>query len=342
MDVELTSGLQGQKKRLWQEFLGRAGLEADEGLERTALVWEDGELIATGSRQGNLLKCIAVDDAHQGEGLTGTLLTHLRQDAFQAGHKHLFLYTKPKNKYMFSSLFFYPIAQTQDVLLMENKQGGIREFLNTLPEGSQDGTVGAAVMNCNPFMDSLVGVAVNGGECDIIITTKNGQCIRFDNGDVRPIGRVSQGVRGILLEEGDSVISMNVVTSDDQKMLVVTEKGFGKRVPVSEYRVQTRGGKGVTTGDLRDKTGLLAGAVLVGEDDDVMLICDDGTIIRMAASDINVYKRAALGVSVMRVGDDANIVGVARADKEPDEELPGEGNSSEETQVQEPSETTEE
>ena len=151
MDVELTSGLQGQKKRLWQEFLGRAGLEADEGLERTALVWEDGELIATGSRQGNLLKCIAVDDAHQGEGLTGTLLTHLRQDAFQAGHKHLFLYTKPKNKYMFSSLFFYPIAQTQDVLLMENKQGGIREFLNTLPEGSQDGTVGAAVMNCNPF-----------------------------------------------------------------------------------------------------------------------------------------------------------------------------------------------
>lgn len=167
--------------------------------------------------------------------------------------------------------------------------------------------------------DALVGVAVNGGECDIIITTKNGQCIRFDNSDVRPIGRVSQGVRGILLEEDDNVISMNVVTSEDQKMLVVTEKGFGKRVPVSEYRVQTRGGKGVTTGDLRDKTGLLAGAVLVAEDDDVMLICDDGTIIRMPASDINVYKRAALGVSVMRVGEDTNIVGVARADKEPEE-----------------------
>lgn len=173
--------------------------------------------------------------------------------------------------------------------------------------------------------DALVGVAVNGGECDIIITTKNGQCIRFDNSDVRPIGRVSQGVRGILLEEGDNVISMNVVTDDESKMLIVTEKGYGKRVPVSEYRVQTRGGKGVTTGDLRDKTGLLAGAVLVGEDDDVMLICDDGTIIRMPASDINVYKRAALGVSVMRVGDDTNIVGVARADKEPEEELPAEG-----------------
>ncbi len=178
--------------------------------------------------------------------------------------------------------------------------------------------------------DALVGVAVNGGECDIIITTKQGQCIRFDNSDVRPIGRVSQGVRGILLEEGDSVISMNVVTDDESKMLIVTEKGYGKRVPVSEYRVQTRGGKGVTTGDLRDKTGLLAGAVLVGEDDDVMLICDDGTIIRMPASDINVYKRAALGVSVMRVGDDTNIVGVARADKEPEEELPAQDETSQE------------
>lgn len=151
MDIEMTGRLQGQKKRLWQAFLEGAGLEADEQVEHTCLVWEDERIIATGSRQGNLLKCIAVDDGHQGEGLTGTLLTHLRQDAFQEGYNHLFLYTKPKNKYMFSSLFFYPIAQTKDVLLMENRPDGISGFLQTLPAEPCQGTVGAAVMNCNPF-----------------------------------------------------------------------------------------------------------------------------------------------------------------------------------------------
>lgn len=167
MDVELTSALQGQKKRLWQAFLQRAGLEPDEGVESTALIWEDGEIIATGSRTGNLLKCIAVDDLHQGEGLTGTLLTQLRQDAFAHGHSHLFLYTKPKNKFMFSSLFFYPIAQTKDVLLMENKKNGLQEFLSTLSPVPCNGVVGAAVMNCNPFTKGhryLIETAAR--ECD--------------------------------------------------------------------------------------------------------------------------------------------------------------------------------
>ena len=151
MDVELTGTLRGQKKEIWQDFLAQAGLEPDSRLQSTVLIWEDGQLIATGSRQDNLLKCIAVDDAHQGEGLTGTLLTHLRQDAFNNGHRHLFLYTKPKNKWMFSSLFFYPIAETRDVLLMENEKNGIRDFLAQLPVAAAAGTVGAAVMNCNPF-----------------------------------------------------------------------------------------------------------------------------------------------------------------------------------------------
>lgn len=167
MDTELCYGLQGQKKRLWQEFLAKAGLEADENLQATVLVWEDGQIIATGSRQDHILKCIAVDDQHQGEGLTGTLLTQLRQDAFANGYSHLFLYTKPKNKWMFSSLFFYPIAQTKDVLLMENKEHGIRDFLATLPDGQTTGTVGAAVMNCNPFTKGhryLIETAAK--ECD--------------------------------------------------------------------------------------------------------------------------------------------------------------------------------
>ena len=167
MDIELTRSLSGAKKEQWTSFLSRAGLEADEQIEATVLVWDEGEIIATGSRMGNLLKCIAVDEFRQGEGLTATLLTQLRQDAFAAGHSHLFLYTKPKNEFMFSSLFFYPIAKTDTVLIMENRRGGIESFLNTLPEGTDDAVIGAAVMNCNPFTKGhryLIETAAK--ECD--------------------------------------------------------------------------------------------------------------------------------------------------------------------------------
>lgn len=167
MDTELIRSLRGSKLSAWQQFLNRAGLEADPLVESTVLIWEDNDLIATGSRQGNLLKCIAVDPLHQGEGLTATLLTALRQDAFQAGYSHLFLYTKPKNEFMFSSLFFYPIAKTDEVLLMENQQNGIGAFLNSLPAEKTTGTVGAAVMNCNPFTKGhryLIETAAK--ECD--------------------------------------------------------------------------------------------------------------------------------------------------------------------------------
>lgn len=167
MDIELTAKLRGAKRDVWKDFLSRAELEADEQVERTVLIWDEGELIATASRQGNLLKCIAVDDSRQGEGLTATLLTQLRQDAFNQGYSHLFLYTKPKNRFMFSSLFFYPVAETEQVLLMENKKSGIQEFLKTLPAPVSGGTVGAAVMNCNPFTKGhryLIETAA--AECD--------------------------------------------------------------------------------------------------------------------------------------------------------------------------------
>ena len=167
MDIELIGHLQGARRSQWVHFLSQAGLEADEQVESTVLIWDDGDLIAAASRQGNLLKCIAVDDTRQGEGLTATLLTQLRQDAFRHGHSHLFLYTKPKNKYLFSSLFFYPIAQTDQVLLMENKRSGISDFINALPVTASGSTIGAAVMNCNPFTKGhryLVETAAK--ECD--------------------------------------------------------------------------------------------------------------------------------------------------------------------------------
>lgn len=151
MDIELTSRPSGRKNDAWTAFLRRAGLTPDAGVEATALIWEDGELIAAGSRQDNVLKCIAVDPAHQGEDLTAALLTQLRKDALAAGHRHLFLYTKPGNRAMFSSLFFYPVAKTEQVLLMENRRNGIQEFLAGLEAPKTDGIIGAVVMNCNPF-----------------------------------------------------------------------------------------------------------------------------------------------------------------------------------------------
>ena len=167
MDVELVSRLSGTDLEQWQALLRRAGLEPDKGSDSTVLIRDGGELIAAASRRENLLKCIAVDDSRQGEGLTATLLTALRQDAFQSGHRHLFLYTKPQNRYLFGDLFFYPIAETDKVLLMEDKPGGIKQFLETLPAEPCNGTVGAAVMNCNPFTKGhryLIETAAR--ECD--------------------------------------------------------------------------------------------------------------------------------------------------------------------------------
>lgn len=151
MEIELLQRLNGRKLHAWTVFLAQIGLEADPNTDSTVLVWDDGRLIATGSRQDNLLKCIAVDPARQGQGLTATVLTALRQDAFHAGHRHLFLYTKPVNQWLFSSLFFYPLAQTAQVLLMENQPDGIGRFLATLPVPKREGRIGAIVMNCNPF-----------------------------------------------------------------------------------------------------------------------------------------------------------------------------------------------
>ena len=150
MDIELHSTLRGRKQNIWRDFLAKAGLEADSDVEQTVLIWEDDLLIATGSRKDNLLKCIAVDPARQGEGLLAKLLTTLRQEAFQAGHRHLFLYTKPKNAPLFSDLFFYPVAQTEDVLLMEDQKNGIQDFIGGLT-ADRYAPSAAIVMNCDPF-----------------------------------------------------------------------------------------------------------------------------------------------------------------------------------------------
>lgn len=167
MDILVYESLPPAKHRLWQEFLTLMALSPHEDIEQTVLVMEDQQLIATGSRTKNILKCIAVDPVWRGQGLTATVLTQLRQAAFQAGQRRLFLYTKPANAAMFTDLFFYPVAQTGQVLLMEDRPDGIRSFLNTLPRPQTHGNVGAVVMNCDPFTRGhrhLVETAA--AECD--------------------------------------------------------------------------------------------------------------------------------------------------------------------------------
>ena len=151
MDIELLSPPRGKKREIWHSFLRRVRLEAEEPVDQTVLVWDGEVLAATGSRQGNLLKCIAVDPLYQGDGLLATVLTALRQAAFQKGFRHLFLCTRPANAALFSALYFYPVAQTDQVLLMENRENGILDFLNTLRRKEPPVPAGAAVMNCSPF-----------------------------------------------------------------------------------------------------------------------------------------------------------------------------------------------
>ncbi len=152
MEIELCSKLPPRKLNIWREFLEKASLEADLSVEKTVLVWDDNDnLIATGSRGENILKCIAVDESHRGEDLTATVLSELQKDAFAQGHSHLFLYTKPENEAMFTSLFFYPIAKTDKVLLMENRPSGITRFLEAFPKNDTSGKIGSIVMNANPF-----------------------------------------------------------------------------------------------------------------------------------------------------------------------------------------------
>jgi DNA gyrase subunit A len=165
--------------------------------------------------------------------------------------------------------------------------------------------------------DQLIDVKLTDGNQDIIISTYNGMAIRFKETDARPIGRVSQGVKGIELDEGDHVIGMEVCT-ENTTLLVVTENGFGKRTELDEYKVQNRGGKGVLTYRITEKTGKSAGMKLVSSDDDIMLISSDGTIIRMKVSEVSILGRATQGVTLMRMSDGVKVVSIARMVNEDD------------------------
>jgi DNA gyrase subunit A len=203
-------------------------------------------------------------------------------------------------------------------LMMCTRNGIVKKTALSKYDNIRKGGIAAIVLRDD---DELIDVKQTDGTKDVFIGTYNGISIRFKETDARPIGRVSQGVRGIELRKGDRVIGMEIV-EPDTKLLVVTENGFGKRTEISEYRVQTRGGKGLLTYRVTDKTGNVAGMKLVTDTDDLMLISIDGTIIRMHVDEISVLGRATQGVTLMRVrGEDNMVVSIENIPREEDEDL---------------------
>ncbi|WP_270660811.1 DNA gyrase subunit A [Streptococcus anginosus] len=171
--------------------------------------------------------------------------------------------------------------------------------------------------------DELINVFLTNGQADIIIGTKMGYAVRFNENQVRNMGRAATGVRGVNLRAGDHVVGASVI-SDDQEVLVITEKGYGKRTLASEYATKSRGGKGMKTANITEKNGSLAGLMAVNGDEDLMIITNTGVIIRTNVANISQTGRATLGVKVMRLDKGAQIVTftsvVAENEKEVDEE----------------------
>ena len=167
--------------------------------------------------------------------------------------------------------------------------------------------------------DELIGVRETDGDMNILLLTHDGMAICFRETDVRPMGRTAVGVRGIKLRKGDYVIGA-VRALPDKTLLIITENGFGKRTAIEEYvraggEPQHRGGLGLKGYQITDKTGKAAGVKAVDDTDDILLISDDGTMIRMAAADVNLYSRTAQGVKVMRVAEGSKVIALARVEK---------------------------
>ncbi|HOA84724.1 MAG TPA: DNA gyrase C-terminal beta-propeller domain-containing protein, partial [Bacillota bacterium] len=202
-------------------------------------------------------------------------------------------------------------------LTMVTKFGVIKRTLLTEYEYQRRGGKIALTLDEG---DELVFVMLTDGRSDLIIATRDGNAVRFNEKNVRAMGRVARGVRGISLREGDYVTGVALV-EDGKKLITITENGFGKRTEFDDFRrMRTRGGFGVVCHNITRKTGRLAGISSVGEDDDIMIITDSGTIIRTPVRGIPVYSRSAAGVIVMRLAEDQSIVNFTKVASVEEEE----------------------
>jgi len=202
-------------------------------------------------------------------------------------------------------------------LMMATKSGVVKK--TDLADYSNMNRNGLIAINLRED-DELIGVQLTESHNDIVLVTREGMSIRFDDEDVRATGRNTQGVRGIALDDGDEVVGM-APTVPGKTILVVSERGFGKRTELEEYRIQTRAGKGLITYKPSEKTGSLAGIALVDDSNDLILVSDTGIIIRMSAAEIPILSRNTQGVRMMRTGE-GKVVDLAVVEhEEPGEDV---------------------
>ena len=168
--------------------------------------------------------------------------------------------------------------------------------------------------------DELIDVRLTDGTNDIVMVTRQGLSIRFPEDEVRAVGRTSMGVKGIELAKDDKVVGMEPIKEDNGYVLTITENGFGKRTELEEYRCQGRAGKGVLTYKITAKTGNIVGVEIVDDDDDVMMITDNGIIIRINVNDISILGRNTQGVTLMRTSDGGKLINIAKLPNEEQEE----------------------
>ena len=262
-----------------------------------------------------MLKCYQIPEA--GRQARGTAMVNLLQ--IGSGEKVTRMVPVPKG----SNVEDYNIVMaTREGMI---KKTPFEEFRNLRKNG-----LIAIVLREG---DELIGVELSNGEDELILGTRKGMCIRFSEEHIRPMGRASMGVKSMKLAEDDEVIDMAPI-EEGATVLAITEGGYGKRTSPDEYREQGRNGKGIRAINLTDKTGDLAALLLVHEDEDILLITDDGTIIRTPAADVRLCGRNTQGVRVMKLQEGSRVIGVARAEKEeeaaePDtaEEITGEQRS---------------
>ena len=168
--------------------------------------------------------------------------------------------------------------------------------------------------------EELIGVELTDGNSEIILATRRGLAIRFDEQDVRPMGRTAHGVRGIQLGFDDEVVAMDSVTGENEEVLTATEEGLGKRTAVSEYRKQTRGGKGVINIKVTEKTGAVVGMKVINPEQEILLITAAGIIIRIDGEGISQFGRNAQGVKLMTLSEGDKVVSLAAVQHEDEEE----------------------
>ena len=196
---------------------------------------------------------------------------------------------------------------------MATRKGLIKK--TSLDEFANIRKVGKIAIKINEG-DELISVQFTTGEDELIIASKEGKCIRFKESDVRPMGRETQGVRAMSLNEDDYLVDMLVVKPDCE-ILTLTSNGYGKRSEVEDYRLQGRAGKGIKAGVFNEKTGFLVNLKIVNESEDIMIISNNGTIIRMHVSDISKIGRNTQGVRVMRLkGSTVATVAIAPREEE--------------------------